>query len=117
MWFVVAPEPLPDMNYWPGRRWLAAPDAVAWPALLALALGHIRAPVGIVGPVVIVLAALFALARLHRAVWVNHHYSFTTWRWAKVAAAIVLAGYLLKLPMAMSGVTSRTDLECRSQAV
>ncbi len=103
MWFVVAREPLPDMNYWPGRRWLAAADAVAWPALLALAVGQVRVPTGLVGPVVIVLAVLFALARLHRAVWVNHHYRFTTWRWAKVAAVIVLAGYLLKLLMAASG--------------
>ncbi len=103
MWLVVAREPLPDMNYWPGRRWLAAADAVAWPALLALAVCHIRVPVGIVGPVAIVLAVLFALARLHRAVWVNQRYRFTTWRWGKVAAVIVLAGYLLKLLMAVSG--------------
>ena len=54
-------------------------------------------PVGIVGPVVVALAMLSATGRLHRALWVNHRYRFTTWRWGRVAAVLLLMGSLLKL--------------------
>ena len=53
--------------------------------------------VGLVGQVVAAIALLCAIGRLHRAVWVNHRYRFTTWRWGRVAAALLLVGLVLKL--------------------
>jgi hypothetical protein len=40
---------------------------------------------------------LFALARVQRATWMNHRYWFTTWRWARIAAGLLLMGWVLKL--------------------
>ncbi|MCW5660129.1 MAG: hypothetical protein KIT60_20695 [Burkholderiaceae bacterium] len=101
MWLVVARTPPPDAPYWPGRRWLAAVDALVWPLLWVLVVRHAPVPVGVVGPVVAALAVLSATGRLHRAMWVNHRYRFTTWRWGRVVAALVVVGAVLKL--AMSG--------------
>jgi hypothetical protein len=61
---------------------------------------HAPQPVGLVGPFITALAVLFGLRRVHRAVFINHRYWFTTWRWGKVAAATVLVGYVMKLSMA-----------------
>jgi hypothetical protein len=35
--------------------------------------------VGVVGPVVMSLAAYSTLSRVHRALWLNHRDWFTTW--------------------------------------
>jgi hypothetical protein len=43
---------------------------------------------------------LLGLGRLHRALWENHRYWFTTWRWGKVLGAMLLIGAVLKLSMA-----------------
>jgi hypothetical protein len=51
----------------------------------------------LVGPVITATAALLATLRLHRAVWANERYWFTTWRWGKVALAMLLMGWVLKL--------------------
>jgi hypothetical protein len=99
MLLLIARTPLPDAPYWYGRRWLAAVDALAWPALWVLLFSHAPKPVGLLGPFIAALAALFALGRLHRAVWVNHRYWFTTWRWGRVVAAMMLMGCLLKFAM------------------
>ncbi len=99
MWLVLTRAPLPDAPYWSGRRTLALVDAVAWPAAwIALAM-HLPQPAGIVGPMVIALAALSALGRAHRAAWLNHRYHFTTWRWGRVAAGLLLIGLVLKLAL------------------
>jgi len=37
------------------------------------------------------------VVRLHRAIAVNHRYRFTTWRWGRVLAGLLLFGWLLKL--------------------
>ena len=97
MWLVVACEPKPDVPYWPGRRLLAAVDAVVWPLLWVLVFSHAPKPVGLVGPFVAAVALLCALGRLHRALWVNHRYWFTTWRWGRIAAVLLLMGVVLKL--------------------
>lgn len=97
MWLLVARAPPPDAPYWPGRRWLAAVDAALWPILWVLMFNHAPRPVGIVGPVVAAVALLSALGRMHRALWVNHRYRFTTWRWGRVVAAMLLVGAALKL--------------------
>jgi hypothetical protein len=99
MWLLVAREPRPDAPYWPGRRLLAAVDAIAWPVLWVLLIRHAPQPVGLLGPFVTTLAVLAGMGRLHCALWVNHRYWFTTWRWVKVLAAMLLIGALLKVSM------------------
>ena len=100
MWIVFVRAPRPDARIWHGRKGLAAIDAVAWPFMWALVFRHAPPPVGLVGPVACALAALAGVIRLHRALWVNERYWFTTWRWAKIAAPMLLIGCVLKLTMA-----------------
>ena len=97
MWFVVARDAKPDAPYWPGRRLFAVLDAAVWPLLWVLVFSHASKPVGLVGPFVAAVAMLCVLGRLHRAIWVNHRYRFTTWRWGRVAVALILMGLVLKL--------------------
>lgn len=99
MWLLIAREPRPDARHWPGRRLLAGVDAVVWPLLWVLVIRHVPGPGGLVAPIFTVLAVVLGLRRLHRAVWVNHRYWFTTWRWGKLLAAMLLMGGLLKLAM------------------
>ena len=54
---------------------------------------------GLVGLFVTALAVLLGLGRLHRALWVNHQYWFTTWRWGKVFGAMLLIGAVMMLSM------------------
>lgn len=99
MWLLVAREPRPDAPDWPGRRMLAAVDAVVWPMLWVLLVQHTPEPVGLVGPFITAMAVLLGLGRLHRAIWANQRYWFTTWRWGKVMAAMLLIGAVLKVMM------------------
>jgi hypothetical protein len=98
MWLVVAREPRPDAQVWPGRRWLAAADAVIWPAAWVLVFSQIPNS-GVVGPVVSAAAVLSAIGRLHRALCANQRYWFTTWRWGRIAAGLMLVGFVMKLSM------------------
>lgn len=97
MWLLVAREPRSNATHWTGRRWLSAVDAVAWPLLWVVLVNRFDQPVGVVGPVVVAIAILMAAERIHRALWVNHRYWFTTWRWGRVVAALVVIGLVLKL--------------------
>lgn len=97
MWLLCARAPAPDAPYWPGRRWLAAVDAAVWPLLWVLVVSHAPKPVGLIGPFVAAVALLCTLDRLHRALWVNHRYRFTTWRWGRIVAALVFIGAVMKL--------------------
>jgi hypothetical protein len=97
MWLLVAREPMPDAPYWLGRCLLAAVDALAWPLLWVLAFSEVPASVGLVGPFVSAVAFLCGLGRLHRALWLNHRYQFTTWRWGRFAAAFILLGLVMKM--------------------
>lgn len=101
MWLLVAREPRPDAPDWPGRRMLSAVDAVVWPILWVLLIQRAPEPAGLVVPFVTALAVLLGLGRLHRAIWVNQRYWFTTWRWGKVMAAVLLIGAVLKVTMAV----------------
>lgn len=101
MWLLVAREPRPDAPEWPGRRLLAAVDAVAWPLMWVLLSRQVSGPAGLIGPFITAMAVLMGLARLHRALWVNHRYWFTTWRWGKVLASMLLIGAVLKLSMSV----------------
>ena len=97
MWILFTPEPLPDAPNWPGRRRLAALDAIVWPAGWALVVAQAPMPTGIVGLVIIASAALFAVSLLQRALLCNERYRFTTWRWGKVVVGLVLLGLFIKL--------------------
>ena len=99
MWVVMTRAPRADAPTWPGRRMLAAIDAIIWPVSWVVLLRHVPAPTGLVGPVVDAVAALSAIMRLQRALWLNHRYWFTTWRWGKVVAALLLIGCVIKLTM------------------
>ena len=48
MWVLFARAPPPDAAYWPGRRWLAAVDAVAWPATAWSVLSQVPGEGGLV---------------------------------------------------------------------
>ncbi|SRR6266568_828569 len=96
MLLLYARAPPPDAPHWPGRRLLAAVDAAAWPLLWVIGFSHVP-KVGIVGPVVAAVALLCAIGRVHRALWFNHRYRFTTWRWGRIVAALLLIGVVLKL--------------------
>ena len=97
MWIFFTPALRPDAPYWPGRRWLAALDALAWPAAWALVVVQAPTAMGIVGMLIIACAALFAASRLHQALLRNERYRFTTWRWGKVLVGLVLLGLMMKL--------------------
>lgn len=99
MWFLVARQPYPDAEVWPGRRSLSVVDALAWPVAWVLFMQQAPEPVGLIGPFVTAVAVLSALSRLHRAVWVNHRYRFTTWRWGRIVAAMLLMGFVMKLAL------------------
>ena len=97
MWLLITREPAPDAPYWHGRRLLAAVDAAMWPLFWVRLFSHAPKPVGLVGPFVAAVALLCTLGRLHRALCVNHRYRFTTWRWGRVVAALLLIGAVMKL--------------------
>ncbi len=103
MWLLVIREPKPDAPVWPGRHGLAAIDAVAWPGLWIFAVQHLPQPVGVVGPFVTAMAVLIGLARLHRALCVNHRYWFTTWLVARTLGMLLALGLLMKAAMGLSG--------------
>ena len=52
---------------------------------------------GIVGMLVVTCAGLFALSRLRRALFGNERYRFTTWRWGRALAVLMLVGLVMKL--------------------
>jgi hypothetical protein len=96
MWLLVAREPWSNAPHWTGRQWLAAIDAVAWPLFWVLLMDQVDTPFGVVGPMVVAIALLLSAERIPRAVWVNHRYWFTTWRWGRIAASLFVIGMVLK---------------------
>ena len=97
MWILFARAPRPDAIYWPGRRCLAAADAVLWPAALVIVLMNAPFSVGVVGMTAMAVAALVAVRRTHRAIWHNERYQFTTLRWGAPLLALVGAGAVMRL--------------------
>ena len=100
MWLLFARAPPPDAPYWPGRRWLAALDAVAWPGAAWFALHGLAGAGGLVVALVMALLLVAAARRLFTALLANHRYQFTTWRWGRVVAWMLAVGMLLKLGLA-----------------
>ena len=97
MWMLFARAPPPDAPYWPGRRWLAAADAVAWPGVAWYWLSQLAGTGGLVLALAMALLVMSAGQRLFTALLVNHRYSFTTWRWGRVLAWMLAVGLLLRL--------------------
>jgi hypothetical protein len=97
MWLLVARGSSPDLPYLPGRRWLAVLDALLWPLAWVALFRVAPAPLGVVGPLAMAVAVLCASGRLHRAIWRNHRYRFTTWHWGRLLAGLLLLGTVLKL--------------------
>ena len=99
MWILPLRAPAPDVPYWPGRRWLAALDAVGWPLLL-ICIAQQSTIAGLIGALAQAICALIALRRLHIAIGRNERYRFTTWRWGRALAALWVIGLLLKWALA-----------------
>ena len=97
MFFIIARAPTPDVVVWPGRRWLASLDAVAWPMLTVCLVVNSSFSAGLVGSVLTSLAALLLLRRLARAWLRNESYRFTALAWVRRAGALLGLGVLLKL--------------------
>jgi cytochrome bd-type quinol oxidase subunit 1 len=66
------------------------------------ALQQLPGPAGIFVPMVTALVVLSAVGRVQRALWVNHRYRFTTWRWGKVFAGLMVIGLVLKLMLGVA---------------
>jgi hypothetical protein len=99
MWLLVAREPRPDAPDWPGRRLLAAVDAVAWPLMWVLLIRQVPGPAGLVGPFVTALAVLLGTgATAPRAVGqpplLVHDLAL-----GQGAGAMLLIGAVMKLSM------------------
>jgi hypothetical protein len=99
MWVLFARSPPPDVPYWPGRRWLAAIDAIAWPGIAWGALSQMGGKGGLVLALMMALLVMSAVRRLFTALLVNHRYHFTTWRWGRALVWMAAFGLLLKLDM------------------
>ena len=97
MWLLVAREPRQDAPQWAGRESLAVLDAVAWPLVGVSLLYLSRMSLGVVGPVLMAAAFVLSIARLRRAIWLNHRYRFTTWRWGGMVLGLVMLGAVLDM--------------------
>ena len=97
MWVMIARTPAPDAQYWPGRRWLAALDAAGWPVVLVYVVLSVQQPMGVMKPVLVAVLLFAAMQRVSTATLRNHRYRFTTWRWARWIAVLLVIGSCLKL--------------------
>lgn len=97
MWLIFTRTPHPEAVHWPGRRWFAAADAVAWPAMWVAVVAYVPGRLGAVGLVACAWAAWSCATRLQRAVFVNRRYRFTTWQCGRCVIGVLMFGALLKL--------------------
>lgn len=102
MWFLIARAPKPDAPQWRGRRILAALDALLWPVCWSAVALQLSPRGDIVRGAVVVVSVFAAARRLHRALWNNHRYRFTTWRLARWIAVLLGLGAVLKLWLLLS---------------
>lgn len=96
IWVEFVRSPLPDAQVWLGRHVLALMDAIAWPVAWATLAVRLPMAGGVVGYCALALYAVAALLRANRAVTHNHRYHFTTLRWGRRLAVVVVLGYALK---------------------
>jgi hypothetical protein len=99
MLVVFARQPRPAAKVWPGRRWLAAVDALLWPLLWIVGFWLAPLATGVAELLLIAASLWFAAKRLLDAVFANERYRFTTWRWGRPVMGLVLIGALLKLAL------------------
>ena len=99
MWILFAHAPRPDAVVWPGRRLLAAIDAIVWPAVVLWALLSVPGASGVTRPVLGTIAVLAAFPRLRRALWSNQRYRFTTWWVVRLLAVLLMIGVVLRLSL------------------
>jgi hypothetical protein len=78
---------------------LAVADALGWPLVWACVLEQPEVSLGVVGPTALALLFLVTFRRMHRALWLNHRYVFTTWRWGKLVGALLVLGWVMKLSL------------------
>ena len=97
MWLSFARAPPPDAPYWPGRRWLAAVDAVAWPLAIVSVVFAVPGGRGLLQAFSVALLVLSAGRRIYTALAANHRYHVTTWRWARLLAVLLTLGALIKV--------------------
>jgi hypothetical protein len=97
MWILFARSPKPDVRYWAGRRCFAALDALVWPAVFLALVIRAPYPTGIFGQVLLALAAIAALRRLHIALWRNEQYWFTLRGWGMPVVVLLAVGGVLKV--------------------
>jgi len=97
MWILFQRAPAPDAADWPGRRWMAAIDALAWPVAVGVLLSRVPGGTGVFGPTAMAILVLLGMLRLDKAVWRNHRYRFTTWKVARVLAVLTAVGVALKI--------------------
>ena len=93
----------PSAAYWPGRRGLAAVDAIAWPLIWLAAITFAPFDAGIVGSFVTGISIVSALLRLHRAMWRNERYWFTTWLWGRPVVVLAVVAVAMKTAAATAG--------------
>jgi len=89
------------------RRWLSSGPFPS-PGIAGFFLHHAAswpAAMGLVGTVLAALPVLIGLNRLCVALWRNHRYRFTTWRWRRLPRGLLLFGLAMKHAL-MSGVPS-----------
>jgi hypothetical protein len=91
-----------DVAVWPGRRLLAAVDAIAWPGLWIYLTMHAPFDTGLLGTAVVALAGVLAVLRASKALLRNERYRFTVVRWGRVALGLVLIGFVLKIAVGIT---------------
>lgn len=96
MWMVFARAPPPDAPYWPGRRWLAAVDAVAWRGAAWGALSCFVDRGGVMLAFAMALLAVSVARRLFTALFNNHRYHFMTWWWVRAVLWLLVVATMLK---------------------
>ncbi|MCC9597953.1 MULTISPECIES: hypothetical protein [unclassified Rubrivivax] len=97
MLFFFMRGPRPDLHVWPGRRWISAADALAWPFAAMAAVSAVVEDSGSTARLVNATLCVLATCRLTRAVLANQRYRMTTVWFAKVAALPLAVGSTLKL--------------------
>ena len=103
MWIVLARQPRPPAQEWPGRRLLASADAIGWPTAWIVMVSRLTFDVGLIGRVSIAVALLFGAQGAWIALRHNERYHFITlraWRlvWPLLAlgAALQVAFWLVR---------------------
>jgi hypothetical protein len=102
MWFFFVRGPRPDLHVWPGRRWVSAADALAWPIAAMVAVIGLADAGGRSSSLIVATLCVLAVRRLLRAILVNQRYRMTTVWLAKIAVVPLLFGVLTKLAQALT---------------